>query len=74
LYEDNKGAICLAKNDVYHERTKHIDVRHHFIRECVAKKQIVIDYRSSKTMVADILTKPLSKVLFRRHRHQLLGL
>jgi hypothetical protein len=74
LYEDNKGAICLAKNDVYHERTKHIDVRHHFIRECVAKKQIVIDFRSSKTMVADILTKPLSKVLFRRHRHQLLGL
>jgi hypothetical protein len=74
LYEDNKGAICLAKNDVYHERTKHIDVRHHFIRECVARKQIVIDYRSSKSMVADILTKPLSKVLFQRHRHQLLGL
>jgi hypothetical protein len=74
LYEDNKGAICLAKNDVYHERTKHIDVRHHFIRECVAEQQIVIDYRSSNTMVADVLTKPLSKVLFRRHRHQLLGL
>jgi hypothetical protein len=73
LFEDNKGAICLAKHDVYHERTKHIDIRHHFVRECVERMQIVVKHRSSKWMIADILTKPLSKELFRKHRRELLG-
>jgi hypothetical protein len=41
---DNSGAICLAQNPVFHERVKHIKVRHHFLRDHVEKGDIVIKY------------------------------
>jgi hypothetical protein len=59
---DNKGAIDLAKNPEYHARSKHIDTRHHFIRERVADKSIHIEYINTDVMVADILTKALPRV------------
>ena len=65
IYEDNQGAIALAKNPEYHARTKHIDIQYHFIRECVEKGKITLEYCETAKMVADALTKPLSK-----HRHQ----
>lgn len=51
---DNKSAINISKNSVQHSRTKHIDIRHHFIRELVEKKEVVIEH-----VVSDIFTKPL---------------
>ena len=65
IYEDNQGAIALAKNPEYHARTKHIDIQYHFIREYVEKGTIVLEYCETAKMLADALTKPLSK-----HRHQ----
>jgi hypothetical protein len=65
IYEDNQGAIALAKNPEYHARTKHIDIQYHFIRECVEKGKVTLEYCETAKMVADALTKPLSK-----HRHQ----
>nr|GEU56747.1 retrovirus-related Pol polyprotein from transposon TNT 1-94 [Tanacetum cinerariifolium] len=56
---DNKGAIDLSKNPVQYSRTKHIEIRHHFLRDNVKKGNISIENVSSKDNLANILTKPL---------------
>ena len=56
---DNKSAIVLGKNPIFHERTKHIDPEYHFIRECVGKKEIQLKHVQSKELVADMFTKAL---------------
>ncbi|GJS81693.1 hypothetical protein Tco_0748234 [Tanacetum coccineum] len=56
---DNKGAIDLSKNPVQHSRTKHIEIRHHFLRDNVQKGNISIEKVSSEDNIADILAKPL---------------
>lgn len=73
VMEDNQGAIAIVKNPVQHKRTKHIDIRHHFIREAVERGEIAVDYCPTNQMVADILTKPLPKPKFLQLR-PLLGL
>ena len=59
IYEDNNSAIELSKNSKFHNRTKHIDISHHFIRERVISKEIEIKYCSSSNNLADIMTKAL---------------
>ncbi|GKA56171.1 hypothetical protein Tco_0755243 [Tanacetum coccineum] len=61
---DNKGAIDLSKNPVQHSRTKHIEIRHHFLRDNVQKGHISIEKVSSIDNIADILTKPLKRESF----------
>ncbi|XP_020578757.1 uncharacterized protein LOC110023608 [Phalaenopsis equestris] len=56
---DNKSAIALAKNPVFHDRSKHIDMRYHYIRECIERREIQVQYVKSQDQVADIFTKPL---------------
>ncbi|XP_059629556.1 secreted RxLR effector protein 161-like [Cornus florida] len=63
IFVDNKSAIALAKNPVFHERSKHIDTRFHFIRECITKKEVELKFIKSQDQVADIFTKPLKKIL-----------
>ncbi|XP_039309080.1 secreted RxLR effector protein 161-like [Solenopsis invicta] len=60
LWSDNCGAIKLAENPVFHNRSKHIDVRHHFVREMLEIGVIDIDHRPTEYMAADVLTKGLS--------------
>ncbi|GJX87579.1 hypothetical protein Tco_0339593 [Tanacetum coccineum] len=61
---DNKGAIDLSKNHVLHSRTKHIEIRYHFLRDNVQKGNITIEKVASKDNIADILTKPLKREPF----------
>ena len=61
LYSDNKGTIDLAKNPVHHKRSKHIDIRFHFIRQHIRDGLIVVNYIPSNENIADIFTKPVSK-------------
>ena len=61
VFSDSQGALALAKNPVFHPRSKHIAIQYHFTRELVLHNRIAIDYVSTKVMVADILTKPLPK-------------
>jgi hypothetical protein len=68
---DNKGAIDLSKNPVQHSRTKHIEIRHHFLRDNVQKGNISIEKVASEDNIADIFTKPLKRELF---NHLRLGL
>ncbi|BAU02899.1 hypothetical protein VIGAN_11249500 [Vigna angularis var. angularis] len=56
---DNRSAIELAKNPVNHERSKHIDVRFHFIREKLKEGSVELEHVESKKQIADIFTKPL---------------
>lgn len=64
LYNDNQSAQKLAKNCVFHRRSKHIDVRFHFVRTAVENNIVKIDYLNTNDMPADILTKSLS---FQKH-------
>jgi hypothetical protein len=68
LMVDNQSAISLIKNPVFHERSKHIDLRFHYIRECVEKGQILVEFTSTESQLADILTKPLGRVKFQEMR------
>ena len=71
IYVDNKSAINLAKNLVYHDRSKHINTRYHFIRECIARKDVRVIHTRSEDQVADIFTKPLNENDFSRQRMML---
>ena len=62
ILTDNQGAMALAKNPNHHQRSKHIDVRYHYVRRQVAKCVIRLDYVATADQAADQLTKPLSKV------------
>ena len=71
IYEDNQGSIALAKNPEFHKRTKHIDIRYHFVREKVAEGTLVLEYCSTKDMKADLMTKPILAVQFQHLRNML---
>ncbi|KAL9278754.1 putative RNA-directed DNA polymerase [Arabidopsis thaliana] len=73
LLIDNKSAIALAKNPVFHGRSKHIHKRYHFIRECVENEQIDVEHIPGNEQKADILTKALGRTKFKEMR-DLLGI
>ena len=58
---DNQPAIALAKNPVLHDWSKHIDVKFHFLRDCVDGGQIVIEFVKTGRQLTDVLTKPLGR-------------
>ena len=68
IFVDNQSAIVLAKNLVFHDRSKHIDTRYHFIRECMANKEVRMTFTRSQDQIADILTKPLKHDVFLKLR------
>lgn len=61
LHVDNKGAIALSKNPVNHQRSKHIDIKFHFIRSEIENKIVNLIYVPSDQNIADLFTKPVSK-------------
>ena len=63
---DNQGAIALTKNPHLYERSKHIDICYYFIRDLIDKGDIDINYINTVKMVADGLTKPLTRVSYER--------
>ena len=65
---DNQGAIALAGNPGNHPKTKHIGIKYHFMREAVEKNKIMFQYCPTKEMLADILTKALTKERFQELR------
>jgi hypothetical protein len=73
IHLDNVSAISITKNDEYHPRTKHINIRYHFIRHTVQEKLLHIDYVPTEDMAVDMFTKglPRHKVL---HMNELVGL
>ena len=70
---DNQAAIAIASDDVHHARTKHIDIRHHFIRDHVASGVLALRWVSTHAQEADVLTKALGAVPYSRMRDCILG-
>ena len=71
IMEDNQSTIKLANNWIVNSRTKHIDVRYHFIRYQVEKKNVEFAYIETTNQTADILTKSLGFILHKKHRFSL---
>lgn len=68
---DNQGALALIKNPHLHERSKHIDICYHFIRDLEEKRRIAVRYIPTEDMIADGLTKPLQATAFQKFKNQL---
>jgi hypothetical protein len=68
---DNESVIYMADNPVEHSRTKHIDIRYHFLRDQQQKGDIEIAYVSTHNQLADIFTKPLDEKTFSKLRNEL---
>ena len=67
IYCDNISAINLSKNPCQHKRTKHIDIRHHFLRDNVKKGLISMNFCATDEQIADTFTKALSREQFERN-------
>jgi len=65
---DNTSAVNMAKNSVQHKRTKHIDIRYHFLRDNVEKGLIVMTFCKTEDQIADIFTKALGREPFQKNR------
>eukprot|EP00253_Pinus_taeda_P016880 PITA_16880 len=68
IYCDNQSCIKLSENPVFHDRSKHIDIQYHHLKDCVARRIMLLQYISTEEQDADILTKSLSKCKFEFHR------
>ena len=68
---DNQSAIKISLNPVQHSKTKHVDIRHHFIREHIKLGDTKVHFIHTEEQLADIFTKPLDEARFRELRHEL---
>jgi hypothetical protein len=73
ILEDNQGTIALAKNPVNHQRSKHIDIRYHFIRTELDCGRMVLEYCPTGDMVADIMTKPATNLKIGKFKDFIFG-
>ena len=71
IHCDNQSCIKLSENTVFHVRSKHIEMRYHYVRDMVQKNILSIQYVSTAEQIADILTKPLSLTKFVYFRDKL---
>lgn len=71
IWCDNQSCIKLSENPVFHGKLKHIEVRYHYIQDMVEKGALKLQYLATDKQVADVLTKPLSKVKLEYFREKL---
>ena len=68
---DNQSCIKMTENPLFHDRSKHIEIRYFYIRDMMQKGAIKLQYVSTDEQVADVLTKPLSRVKFEHFQDNL---
>ena len=73
VYGDNQSTIAISKNGVKSERTKHVDVKYHFVTETIESEAVELKWVESAMQQADILTKPLARPLFEKFREKLMS-
>eukprot|EP00253_Pinus_taeda_P009452 PITA_09452 len=71
VYCNNQSCINLSENPIFHDRSKHIDIRCHFIKGCVQRGVVQLQYVPTGEQVADILTKALGRAKFTQFREQM---
>lgn len=70
IYEDNQSCIKMFENQKISNRTKHIDIKYHFVKEMINDQEgVTLKYCESKEMIADMMTKPLPNEIFIKHRN-----
>jgi hypothetical protein len=62
IYCDDQSSVKLSENPMFHDRSKHIEIKHYFLRDKVQRGEVVLQYISTDEQIADILVKPLSKM------------
>jgi hypothetical protein len=73
IHQDNQGCMAMANNSMTSTRAKHIDIKYHFVRERIENREIKLQYLASEKMMADMLTKPVSKQIIDRSKVKLFG-
>ena len=73
IHEDNMGCIGMSENPILHQRSKHIDIRYHFLREAVSNGQVLLTFIPTAEQIADLLTKALPKARTQMLRDQVVG-
>lgn len=71
IYTDNQSAIRLVKNPEFHKRSKHIDVRYHYVKKQYAEGKFMLEYVRSEDQLGDIMTKPIPRRQFEYLREKL---
>ena len=66
IMTDNQSAIALAENEAINRRNKHIDIAFHFVRDALRRSEIVLEHQPTTDMPADMLTKPLGRILLQK--------
>ena len=76
MFQDNEAAIKLAKRGraACSKRTRHLDIKYFFVTDKIAQGELSVEYCPTKSMVADMFTKPLQGELFRKFRNTVLGI
>jgi hypothetical protein len=65
IHCDNQSYVKLSENPVFHDKSKHIEIKYHYIRDMVQRKAILVKYLPTDEQVVDVLTKPLTKTKFK---------
>ena len=65
IHCDNQSLVKLSKNPVFHDRSKHFEIKHQYIRDMVQRKAVHVQYLSTHEQVADVFTKPLARTKFK---------
>ena len=73
VFEDNRSTIDISKNPCLHEKQKHIDIKYHYVRECVLDGRIHVQYLRTDLMLADLLTKAVQVGTFVEMISSLMG-
>ena len=71
IYCDNQSCVKLSKNPVFHDKSKHIEIKYHYIRDMVQRGEVKLQYVVIGEHIANVLTKPLARVKFEYFREKL---
>jgi hypothetical protein len=71
IHCDNQSCVKLSENPIFHDKSKHIEIKYHYIRDMVQREAVELQYISTDAQIADILTKPLSRVKYEYFRDKL---
>ena len=71
IYYDNQSCIKLSENPVFHDKSKHIEIKYQYIRDMVEKGAVELLYIAPEQQIADVLTKPLSRLKLEYFRDKL---
>jgi hypothetical protein len=71
IHYDNQSCVKLSENPVFHDKSKHIEIKYHYIRGMVQRKEVHVQYLPTHEHIADIFTKPLARTKFEYFRERL---